>query len=110
MLLDPYVTASLYDEARVQTKETVTRKTKNPEFNEALSLSVHTNISNPIDVYSLVVAVNNRNKFGRDEILGYVIFSGTSPQSTAAEQWKKIKAEPHKQYSDWHALIDPSDI
>lgn len=100
----------LYGEQGIQKRETSVKQSGNPEFNETLLFNVFTNTSTPLDMYSLLVTINSHNKFGKDEVLGHVIFSVNSPQLTATDQWEKIKNVPHKQITGWHTLVDPSDI
>lgn len=100
----------LYGEQGIQKRETSVKQSRNPEFNETLLFNVFTNTSTPLDMYSLLVTINSHNKFGKDEVLGHVIFSVNSPQLTATDQWEKIKNVPHKQITGWHTLVDPSDI
>lgn len=104
------MTAALYDENGIQQKETTVKRSKRPEFNEALDFTVHTNSSTPLDIYSLVLTVNIKSKIGKDETIGHVIFSAASPQQSAVAHWEKLRNEPHKRLSEWHVLLDPSEI
>ncbi|XP_057292890.1 synaptotagmin-7-like [Hydractinia symbiolongicarpus] len=109
--LNPYASISLFKENSTEKKDTTTkRKTRNPTFNECLDFDITTNPSTPLEVFSLAVTLFNHNLVGKDDVLGYVIFSSSSPQESAADHWREVQNEPHKRITKWHHLIDAKDI
>lgn len=109
--LDPYVVVSLYKNDEVETKETVhLLKDRNPIFNEAFDFNVQTDHATPISTYSLVVTVMHKSIVRRDWTIGHVIYSLTSPQESAREQWKLVEAEPHRRHIEWQHLLDPCEV
>ena len=100
----------LFKETTTATKKTATkRNSRDPTFNEKLEFDITNDSTKLLSKYKLIVTVNNVGRF-RDEVLGHVIFSLTSPQATAAEQWKKVQEKPHEYHSQWHSLVDPDEL
>ena len=100
----------LFKKTTTARKNTVTkRNSRDPTFNEQLDFDIATDSTKLLSTYKLVVTVNNVGRF-RDEVLGHVIFSLTSPQATAVQQWKSVQEQPHKSHSQWHYLVDPDEL
>lgn len=107
---DHYVTVMLFKETTTTRKNTVTkRNSRHPIFNEKLEFDIATDSTKLLSKYKLVVTVNNAGRF-KDEVLGHVIFSLTSPQATAAQHWKRVQEKPHECHSQWHSLVDPDEL
>ena len=109
---DPFATVTLYEEDSMETKRTHTQhKTKNPVFNESFDFDVTTDVSTPLNVLSLVVTMSTTSTLiGREEILGHVIFSLTSPQQEAIDHWKMVQNQPHKRHIVWHKMLDHDEL
>ena len=100
----------LFAKATTTRKNTATkRNSRNPTFNEKLEFGIATDSTKLLSTYKLVVTVNNGGSF-RDEVIGHVIFSLTSPQATAVQHWKSVEEQPHKYHSQWHYLVDPDEL
>lgn len=108
---DPYITVMLFRETTTTRKNTATkRNARDPTFHEKLEFEIATDTTKPLSTYTLVVTVNNAGIIKRDEVLGHVIFSLTSPQTTAAQHWKRVQEKPHEYHSQWHSLVDPDEL
>ena len=109
--IDAYAIVSLFKEHDIDKQETATkRNTKDPEFNEVLEFEVNTDYTTPLSTFSLVVSLNNRSIVGKDEVLGHVIFSVSSPQQPAADHWNAVVNNPHQYHIQWHNLIEPEEL
>ena len=102
---------SLFKEQTIEKKETQTkRSTRDPVFDEAVEFNISTDSSKPLTTFSLVVTLNSHTMVGKDEVVGHVIFSLTSPQKSAADHWQAVQESPHKHHYGWHQLIDPDEL
>ena len=111
IISDPYVIVKLYKGNSYEKKETLhLRNTRSPKFHETFQFPLATDFEFPLSVFSLVVTVVNKVLIGRDEIIGHVIFSLDSPQSSAVTHWGNVQTDPHKLHTRWHSLVDPDDI
>lgn len=101
----------LFRETTTTRKNTATKRSaRDPTFHETLEFEIATDAAKPLSTYTLVVTVNDAGIFKRDEVLGHVIFSLTSPQATAVQHWKSVEEQPHKYHSQWHYLVDPDEL
>ena len=108
---DPYITVILFREKTTTRQNTKTKhNTRDPIFNETLEFEVSTDSTKPLSTYALVVTINNAGLIKKDEVMGHVIFSLTSPQKSAADHWKIVQESPHKYHTEWHSLIDPDEL
>ncbi|XP_065643992.1 synaptotagmin-4-like [Hydra vulgaris] len=106
-----YVTVSLFREEEIEMKNTSTKyNTSDPLFNQSIEFDIGTDGSNPLSVFTLVVTVYDLNFLGKNRVIGHVIFSLHSPQKLAATHWNRVQNLPHQTHSEWHSLIDPSEI
>lgn len=110
--LDTYATVQLFKEQSVDKKDIgVKKSSRDPVFKEMVEFDVETDIDRPLSRYSLVISlIQKASVMGKDEILGHVIFSVTSPQKSAADHWKFICETPHKHLEQTHSLVDPDEI
>lgn len=111
IFIDPYVSVSLFREQSIERKDTAKKtNTRDPEYNESIEFDISTDVTKPLTTYTLVVTINHSSLIGTDCVLGHVIFSLTSPQRSACEQWKHVEQSPHQHGTEWHSLIDPDEL
>jgi len=108
---NPYISVSLFREQSIERKDTAKKtNTRDPEYNESIEFDISTDVTKPLTTYTLVVTMNHSSLIGTDCVLGHVIFSLTSPQRSACEQWKYVEQSPHQHDTKWHSLIDPDEL
>uniref|UniRef100_A0A7M5V9H2 C2 domain-containing protein n=2 Tax=Clytia hemisphaerica TaxID=252671 RepID=A0A7M5V9H2_9CNID len=107
-----YATVQLFKEDSVDKKDIVVkRNSRDPVFKEMVEFDVNIDANCPLSRYSLVISlIHKAGIVGRDEILGHVIFSISSPQKSAAEHWKFICDTPHQHLEQSHSLVDPDEL
>lgn len=109
--LDPYVIVRLYKGDTMEKQEGEPAwNTRSPHFDETFTFQLVTDFEFPLNVFSLVITIVNRNLIGRDEIIGHMIFSLDSPQQPAVSHWNEVHSNPQEKQTRWHSLVAPDEI
>ena len=100
----------LYKTDSTEEKKSETVWSKRIGFQDVFTFHICTDFEFPLTVFSLVISVLNYNLIGRDEVIGYVILSLDSPQSTGLTHWRDVAKNPQEEKEYWHYLMEPNEI
>ena len=84
---------------------------KDPVWEETLTFEdLNTSSSNPLNSFSLIFSLVERNLIGHDKILGQILLSDGSPQCSGVKHWVNVHEKPHIKHTSWHYLLDPDEF